>query len=113
MKKWHINPEDLGEDGTGIYAIKTSSGLFYYGQTTTSFVRRWKSHLNRLWKGTHHCLALQAQFNQSSILRFAVLERVHSWEKVTLRRLEKTYVANDPLCLNSVRFENTGKRYKY
>jgi hypothetical protein len=65
-------------DSPGIYLIYcTATRLSYVGSATSTMHQRRLRHMNDLRKGTHHCRALQRDWNRygSDAFEFRVLER--------------------------------------
>src|SRR4249919_819452 len=83
-------------DGTpsfgGIYAIeRLETGDLYVG-SAVNLCRRWRSHLSRLRKGSHHCRHLQRAWSLygEPAFKFYVLERVESKDCLVAR--EQAYL---------------------
>lgn len=78
---------------SGIYRILcTKNNMSYIGHTTTSFSKRWKSHIKELTKGIHHCSSLQNDWNKYGINEFVFKILDIENDKLKCLTIEQSYI---------------------
>lgn len=69
-----------------IYKIEFIDGSTYIGQTTGTFDVRFKEHLYKLNKGTHHSKKMQQAYNTMGTPIVSVIEdNIHSYDELNIR----------------------------
>lgn len=70
-----------------IYAIRCGAGT-YIGSALGYATRRWAEHLRLLRAGRHHCLKLQAAFDESGVTSFSFSVLFEGIAECDLRAIE-------------------------
>lgn len=77
----------------GVYRILcTKNNMSYIGHTSTSFLKRWKTHVKDLSRGTHHCNLLQNDWNQYGSNEFVFKVLNIEDDKTKSLEIEQSYI---------------------
>ena len=93
MFKHRVNDDSFADEkgsGVGIYKIvyKPDPSKLYIGKTDRPFEMRWAEHRKHLEEGTHHCAALQEQFDKSD-------KNFNDFEFAPVQEVEKDHIKID------------------
>lgn len=93
MFKHRVNDDSFADEkgsGVGIYKIvyKPDPSKLYIGKTDRPFEMRWAEHRKHLEEGTHHCAALQEQFDKSG-------KNFNDFEFAPVQEVEKDHIKID------------------